>query len=133
MKSQAQEFAKRLIAAMKKAGLEPKPAVLEREFNLRYMGRPVTLHGARRWLLGETTPTQDKLLVLADMLHIEPQFLLFGNAPAKQVREKEARWENAISYHEREIFEAFLELSSPQKKIIREIIQAFHKSSSVKS
>jgi len=36
METANQKFAKRLRAAMEKAGYEPKPAVLEREFNLRY-------------------------------------------------------------------------------------------------
>ncbi len=32
---------------MRKAGHEPRPAVLEREFNQRYWGKAVTLHGVR--------------------------------------------------------------------------------------
>lgn len=59
------EFARRLREAMRKAGYEPRPSVLEREFNQRYWGKAVTLHGVRRWLLGETVPAQDKLLALA--------------------------------------------------------------------
>ena len=51
------KFAKRLRAAMLAAGYEAKPAVLEREFNQHYMGSPITLHGVRRWLLGESLPT----------------------------------------------------------------------------
>ena len=46
------EFAERLAAAMQAAGYEPKPAVLEREFNQRYWGKPITLqeHQASRWI-----------------------------------------------------------------------------------
>ena len=32
---------------------------LEREFNTRYWGKPMTLHGVRRWLRGETLPTHE--------------------------------------------------------------------------
>lgn len=130
MKPVKKEFAKRLREAMIQAGYEPKPAVLEREFNLRCWGRPVTLHGVRRWLLGETFPTADKMLVLAEWLKIDPQQLRHGDETSKRMREKQTRMEQAINHQEREIFEAFLSLPSPQKKIIREVILAFAKSNS---
>ena len=60
MNTTKQNFAQRLIKAMMALGLEPKPAVLERQFNLHYSGEPMTLHGVRRWLRGETLPNQDK-------------------------------------------------------------------------
>jgi transcriptional regulator with XRE-family HTH domain len=59
-------FAERLTAAMKRAGLEPRPSVLEKEFNTRYWGRAVTYQAVSRWLKGEAIPSQDKLEVLAD-------------------------------------------------------------------
>jgi hypothetical protein len=124
MKSAQREFGQRLHDAMVAAGYEAKPAVLEREFNLKYLGKPMTLHGVRRWLRGETIPSEDKLIVLARWLRIEPQVLRWGSTP-DQVREEKLSWENAIGYRERETFEAFLALTAPQKKIIREIILAF--------
>lgn len=119
------EFAWRLRDAMKAAGYEPRPAVLEREFNQRYWGRAVTLHGVRRWLLGETFPSQDKLLVLAEWLGIEPQMLRFGEGIVTTVRERRKRWDEGVGYEEREIFEAFLRLPVPQRKTVREVILAF--------
>lgn len=53
---------------MERMGHEPRASVLERQFNLRYQGEPVTYHGVRRWLQGETLPTVDKLQVLAGWL-----------------------------------------------------------------
>ncbi|HSB97547.1 MAG TPA: hypothetical protein VLC91_13910 [Spongiibacteraceae bacterium] len=123
MKIVQQEFGKRLREAMIAAGYEAKPAVLEREFNLKYMGKPMTLHGVRRWLLGETIPAQDKLVVLARWLKIEPQILRWG-VTANAVREDKLAWEHAISYQERETFEAFLSLTAAQKKTVREVIHA---------
>lgn len=49
-------FAERLKAAMAQAGYEPRPVVLEREFNLRYWGKPVTFQAVRRWLRGGGYP-----------------------------------------------------------------------------
>lgn len=65
MNTTKEKFAQRLKSAMRDLGLEAKPAVLERQFNLHYTGDPMTLHGVRRWLLGETLPSQDKLIALA--------------------------------------------------------------------
>jgi transcriptional regulator with XRE-family HTH domain len=62
---------------VKAAGYDPKPAVLEREFNTRYWGKATTLHVVRRWLRGETKPTHDKLFILAEWLAVSPQQLGF--------------------------------------------------------
>ena len=105
-------------------GFDPKPAVLEREFNLRYWGKAMTLHGVRRWLLGETLPSQDKLLVLAEWLQIPPQQLRFGAEVETRVRERRARWETALGYQDREVIEAYLRVPPPQRKALREVILA---------
>ena len=125
MEKSSEKFAKRLRAAMQAAGYEPKPAVLEREFNLRYMGKPMTLHGVRRWLLGESLPKQDKVLVLAEWLRVPPQQLRYGVEIEQRIEQQRTRWDEGIGYQEREVFEAFLSLPAPQRKIVHEVIQAF--------
>jgi hypothetical protein len=60
------EFSQRLLAALERMGVPAKPTVIEREFNQRYWGKPITLHAARLWLRGETMPTHDRLLCLAE-------------------------------------------------------------------
>lgn len=120
------EFAKRLAAAMLSAGYEAKPAVLEREFNQRYWGRPVTLQGVRRWLRGEVVPPYDKISVLANWLSIPPQELGFGDLP-ERIKAQRKRWDDGIGFQEREIIEAFLSLPVPQRRVLREVIEAFVK------
>jgi hypothetical protein len=112
---------------MEAIGYEAKPAVLEREFNLRSWGKPMTLHGVRRWLRGETLPAQDKLLVLAEWLRISPQQLRFGIEVEQRIRQERARWDEGIGYQEREAFEAFLRLPASQRKLLREVILTFAK------
>jgi hypothetical protein len=125
MENAKQKFAERLREAMERAGYEAKPSVLEREFNLRYWGKPMTLHGVRRWLLGESLPGQDKLEVLAEWLLLTPQALRFGEEIAQRVDQRRARWEEVVGYQEREAFEAFINLPAPQRKVVREVILAF--------
>jgi len=119
------QFAERLRSAMQTAGYVPRPAVLEREFNSRYWGKPMTLHGVRRWLLGETLPSQDKLLVLAEWLAIPPQTLLFGEQGVARAAQRKPRWGAEVGFEDRELFEAFLRLPVPQRRVVREVILAF--------
>ena len=121
------EFAARLQAAMRAAGLEPRPAVLLNLFNANYWGRSVTFQAVSRWLRGESIPAQDKLIVLAQVLKVEPEVLRFGGTVRKSVQEQRKRWEEGVGYLERETFDAFLQLPAPQRKLIREVILTFAK------
>lgn len=119
------EFAARLREAMIAAGYEPRPTVLEKGFNARYWGRSVTFQAVSRWLRGEALPSQEKLQVLAEWLGVEPHLLRFGEQAVLVARARKKRWEEAIGYQEREVFEAFLNLPVPQRKIVREVILTF--------
>jgi hypothetical protein len=119
------EFAARLAAAMRDAGYEARPSVLEAQFNTRYWGKPVTYQAVTRWLKGEAIPAQDKLQAIADWLKVEPHVLRYGAGPIKAIQEKRKRWDEGIGYQEREVFEAFLGLPAAQRKILREVILTF--------
>ena len=121
------EFAERLQAAMQAAGLEARPAVLLHLFNAHYWGRSVTFQAVSRWLRGESIPGQDKLIVLAEILKVEPEVLRFGDAVRKSVQKHRRRWDEGVGYLERETFDAFLQLPAAQRKLIREVILTFAK------
>lgn len=125
------EFSQRLLAALEHAGVPAKPTVIEREFNQRYWGKPITLHAARLWLRGETMPTHDRLLCLAEWLGIEPAILRYGDEVPKAVRARRKQWDEGIGYQEREIFELFLKLPVPQRKVAREVILALARASGI--
>jgi hypothetical protein len=118
------EFSERLKNAMREAGYEPRPGILEKEFNTRYWGRSVTFQAVSRWLKGLSIPEQDKLQVLAEWLQIEPQILRFGGEATISVQEKKKRWDTAITGPEREVLEAFINLPAEKKKVAREVILA---------
>lgn len=125
------EFAKRLQAALENAGVPVRPAVIEREFNQRYWGKPVTLHAVRYWLRGESFPSHDKLLCLAEWLAVEPAVLRYGDEVPTAIRARRKRWDEGIGYQEREIFELFLKLPVPQRKVAREVIIALARANGV--
>ncbi|OYO32539.1 hypothetical protein CD932_10075 [Janthinobacterium sp. PC23-8] len=51
---------------------------MAREFNIRFDGRPITVHAARKWLVGEAIPTQEKLRMIAQWLGVPAEWLRFG-------------------------------------------------------
>ncbi|MFZ2220377.1 MAG: helix-turn-helix domain-containing protein [Rhodoferax sp.] len=121
------EFADRLQRAMVAAGLEPRPGVLLSLFNAHYWGRSVTFQAVSRWLRGQSIPGQDKLLVLAEVLKIEPEVLRFGEDIRQSLKARQQRWDEGVGYLERETFDTFLKLPAPQRKLIREVILTFAK------
>jgi len=121
------EFAERLRNAMLVAGYDARPSVLEKGFNSRYWGRSVTFQAVSRWLRGEAIPSQEKLQVLAEWLKIEPHALRFGEQAAESIRAKRRQWEENLDFQERETIEHYLSLPAPQRKIVREVIDAFVK------
>lgn len=72
-------FSERLQLALRNADYSPdSPTQLAREFNIRFDGRPITVHAARKWLVGEAIPTQEKLRTLANWLGVPAEWLRFG-------------------------------------------------------
>ena len=54
------------------------PTELARDFNARFDGPAVTVHAARKWLVGEAIPTQDKMRALAQWLGVSVEWLRYG-------------------------------------------------------
>ena len=76
-----ESFSERLQQALRNANYSPdSPTQLAREFNIRFEGRPITVHAARKWLVGEAIPTQEKLRTLAQWLGVPAEWLRFGGA-----------------------------------------------------
>lgn len=119
-------FADRLRRAMIDAGLKPKAVLLERGFNQHFYGPPMSEHGVARWLRGETVPPYAKVVALAKWLKV-PVESLYGAGGRHTVEEPRPRFGPEIGYQERELFDAFLKLPAPQRRIVREIILAFTK------
>lgn len=80
-----EDFSERLQNALRNADYSPdSPTQLAREFNIRFSGRPITVHAARKWLVGEAIPTQEKLRTLAQWLGVPAEWLRFGGGTHQQ-------------------------------------------------
>ena len=83
--SNAMAFSQRLAQLLLFKYRSLSPTKLASEFNLRWRGAPVTSNAARKWILGESIPTLDKIDVLANLLGTNSQWLRWGEKNSNQV------------------------------------------------
>lgn len=78
--SEHEGFSQRLQQALRNENHPPDSGTrLAKEFNRRFPGKPITPHAARKWLIGEAIPTQEKLVALANWLGVSAGWLRYGN------------------------------------------------------
>src|SRR3546814_3236189 len=118
MNDEKAEFAARRRAALKDARIEVSAAVLEKRFNSRYGGAPVTAQAISGWLNGKAIPRQDKIRVLAAIVGMDPQALQYGGK--SRVGEGRLAWD-AMSAPERSMIDAYLSLPTSQRKLVRDL------------
>ena len=120
MKDEKAEFAARLRAALQAANIEPSAAVVEKRFNSRYGGAPVTAQAISQWLNGKVIPRQDKIRVLAALVGVDPHVLQYGGR--SRVGEGRAEWVEGMAAQDRAMIDAFLHLPPAQRKLVRELV-----------
>lgn len=114
-------FKLRLQQALRNAEYSAEsPTELARDFNARFEGRPVTVHAARKWLVGEAIPTQDKMRALAAWLGVAVEWLRFGGD--ERVAEV-AKPSGAYRADDLKLVTDFRLLSPQDQQIVREIIR----------
>ncbi len=122
MKAQLErlEFSKRLQQALHNADYSPNsPTRLAREFNLRFAGQPVSVHAARKWLQGESIPTQEKLRALAEWLDVPTDWLRFGNVDSNRTKTKS----DSLSSLDIQAITNLQQLDEHHKMLAREFIR----------
>ncbi len=116
------QFADRLRAALKDAGVRVSATVIANEFNLRYWGEGISSHAARNWLMGVSVPKQDKLMVLSKWLKISPEGLLFGTPPPRPIDEKLK--DLSMSMVDQHLVANYLSLDPEHRRVVRDVVQA---------
>lgn len=118
--SERDAFTQRLTRALKDAKIDiGSPTIFAREFNRRYTGKPVSTHAARKWLMGESIPTQDKLRLLAAWLGVSAEWLRFGEGAGKNVAQSERAYYNSPDI---ELIGNISQLNAEHKQVVREVV-----------
>jgi hypothetical protein len=101
------------------------------QFNSRFHGRSVAFQTASRWLSGQAIPKPDKLIVLADWLHMDRGLLGFGEKSLRRGNDKQVK-ERGSSYDtDEQLLRAIHALPDAQRELVRDLV-ALLASASVK-
>lgn len=119
--SERDAFSARLQQCLRDSSYSPdSPTELAREFNLRFSGQSITVHAARKWLIGEAMPTQDKLRTLAQWLQVRIEWLRFGG-DAQPLKSAESA--NALRSSDLKLIADLRMLDDSHRQIVREFIR----------
>lgn len=121
MKNEQIAFSERLRAALQRARLGESPVELVRLL-ARFGGEPVSQQAVSSWLKGRAMPRQANLKALAKMLSLEPQQLQYGD-DGKRARDTRGEWR--LDPRDQLAIEAFLQLPTAQRKVLRHLIDEF--------
>ena len=114
--SEPQAFAQRLTAALVAADIAVSPTTLQRKFNAVSGDAAVSVHAVRKWIMGESIPTQLRIQALARWLAVSPNWLRFGERTAKDTSQ-------APSAVEHVLLQSFRRLSAREQEQLLALVQ----------
>jgi hypothetical protein len=124
------DFPSRLIAALDALGCPISPTEVARRFNEVAGERAVSIHGVRKWLVGESIPHQTRLLLLSAWLEVSPQWLRYGDDVELVVAIRDT---HSLSPKEQRLLDDFRRLTPDAESVVIELITALLKKPSMRS
>lgn len=121
-------FSRRLISSLEILDVRASPTIVQREYNIRSNQPPITSHAARKWLMSEAIPTQDRTKRLADWLNVSPSWLRFGEDDING--KKNTRYMTAQEWR---LVEGFRRLTEKQRAGLLALVLAIPAAGSKKS
>ena len=117
------EFAARLEQAMAAKSIKLSPTVLANLFNSVFDGKAVTIPTVSNWMHGITMPTQDKLLVLAELLDTSAQHLRYGRHSEKTLTLQNADGsETELTSSQQQLVRKYIMLSASQQRLVNDLV-----------
>lgn len=114
-------FSRRLLEALHETGRSTSPTRLAEDFNFYLRGPKVHMHSCRKWLRGESIPTQEKLVVLARMLGVTPDWLRYGES-GPTAKEGGSAGAYAVSPADLALLHAIQCLTPRDRQVIQHIV-----------
>ena len=111
------QFAERLAVALAARGMPVNATALQRAFNAQNPVLAISVHAARKWLMGESIPTQARLRVVAEVLGVSATWLRFGE-------EMPVSKNKSLSVQEHMLIQQFRKLSDTQRTHVLALVQS---------
>ena len=111
------QFAERLKTALAARDMPASATALQRTFNERYPELAISVHAARKWVMGESIPTQARLRAVADVLQVSATWLRFGEEVAVSKNKP-------LSVQEHMLVQQFRRLSDTQRTHVLALVQS---------
>ena len=117
------EFAARLEQAMSAKLIRRSSTVLANLFNAEFDGKAVTIPTVSNWMHGCTMPTQDKLLVLAELLDTSAEHLRYGRNSEKTLTLMNADGtETELTSSQQQLVRKYIMLIPSQQKLVNDLV-----------
>ena len=104
-----------------------RPSSFARAFNARAEGCAVTSHAARKWLVGEAIPTQERILVIAKWLNVNASWLRFGEAENAEKLAAQGLESVLLSKVESDLVRNVSGLSKLSQVIVYELVESLRR------
>lgn len=115
------DFSQRLLSCLQLNNIQPSPTVFATAFNNHYKTTVAKPHTVRKWLLGQTQPKSETLLLLANWLKVDPKELI-------SVPNEPVNMSNKVSFEfdftDQEVISKYLSMTVKQKVTVRLLIDA---------
>ena len=117
------EFAVRLEQAMTAKSIRRSSTVLAKLFNAEFDGKAVTIPTVSNWMHGLTMPTQDKLLVLAELLDTSSEYLRYGRNSEKTLTIQNADGsETELTASQQRLVRKYIMLTSSHQRLVNDLV-----------
>lgn len=114
-------FAQKLTACLQVAGVIQTPIAVATTINLHYKSKVAKPHTVRKWLLGQTQPKSETLLLLANWLKVDPKDLIsVPNEPVNMTNKVSFEFD----FTDQEVISKYLSMTVKQKITVRLLIDA---------
>lgn len=126
-----QAFAERLKLALTRSRKKiTTPTELAIQFNLHYVGSPVSPQAVQKWMVGQNRPNPDKIDALARFLNVSAQWLRYGipEAPPSASRRAPAKATSkpgTLSASEAQLITQLRALPEHQQALVIDVVQQF--------
>lgn len=113
-------FAQQLLDRLKANNIPTSPVGLAAAFNCHFNSTVAKPHTVRKWLIGETQPRSETLLLLANWLKVKPEELI---SMPRDSRNPANKISIEFDFSDQEVISKYLCMTPRQKAVVRLLIK----------